>query len=305
MTIELFTEDQLLGEDIEALREILRQKLGGYVVAVKHTMKGQKVFRGVRWLRRPDTTGQISYPPPEMVTTFQRVNRPGQPRFYCSVSPLAAYYELHAKQGDLIVVSEWEFTEKLWMHNVGFHPLALQKIGTQYQNIVMRRGITDSIPNETMENNTLRLQVSRAFTADVPDGKEYSYKQSIAINESLLEDVPFQFPDDADAPIHKRFAGTVYPAMRMRGDADNLVILPEFVDSSLTINQVWYVMVEAADETTSSYTLLTIGYANRFPDDNIEWQNMVGTDHDHRSHIALEDGHWVWRDGHGRIRHKR
>jgi hypothetical protein len=105
--------------------------------------------------------------------------------------------------------------------------------------------------------------------------------------------------------IYKRFAGTVYPAMRMRGDADNVVILPEFVDSSLTINQVWYVMVEAADEATSSYTLLTIGHANKFPHANIEWQKMMGADSDHRSHIALEDRHWVWRDGYGHVRHKR
>jgi hypothetical protein len=34
---------------------------------------------------------------------------------------------------------------------------------------------------------------------------------------------------------HRKVAGTLYPTMRMRGDADNVVLLPEFVDSSLII----------------------------------------------------------------------
>src|ERR1700731_1155756 len=35
--------------------------------------------------------------------------------------------------------------------------------------------------------NAIRYQISKAFTADVPKGNEYRYKQTIAINESLSE----------------------------------------------------------------------------------------------------------------------
>jgi hypothetical protein len=87
----------------------------------------------------------------------------------------------------------------------------------------------------------------------------------------------------------------------MCGDADNVVLLPEFVDSSLTLKSVQYVRVEAADEATSSYTFLTIGIANNFFGDNIEWLETLGPEDDRRCSIALENGHWVARDGRKRL----
>jgi hypothetical protein len=98
-------------------------------------------------------------------------------------------------------------------------------------------------------------------------------------------------------------AGTAYPAMGMHGDADNLVLLPEFVDSSLIIKSVRYVHVEEADELTSSYTLFMLGMATTFSGDQIKWQNLTVADEGRRSHITLENGHWVLRDGRGRIYH--
>ncbi len=82
------------------------------------------------------------------------------------------------------------------MHNLGFHPQALRLIGAQTDNISMRHTVTHPIPGESKENARLRFKLSKAFTADVPPGKEYRYKQSIAINESLSEEVELGFPDD-------------------------------------------------------------------------------------------------------------
>jgi hypothetical protein len=136
----------------------------------------------------------------------------------------------------------------------------------------------------------------------VRDGEAYRYKQSIAIIESLSEEVQLDFPDgDREMPKHKKVAGTVYPAMGLRGDADNLVFLPEFVDSSLRIKVVRYVRVEAADEVASSYTFLTISFAAPFSGDTIEWHTDLGTEHSRRCHIEFESGHWVLRDGYNRI----
>jgi hypothetical protein len=87
------------------------------------------------------------------------------------------------------------------MHSLGFHPRALMRIGAQANNISMRHHVTHPIPNETKENEKLRFKLSKAFTVDVPIGKEYRYKQSIAINESLSEDALLGFPnDDPGAP---------------------------------------------------------------------------------------------------------
>jgi hypothetical protein len=299
----MFTESQLRKNDIETLKRWLRFRLGGYVVAVKHITANSRVHRGVSCPVRPDTISRISYPPVNRVTALQRLNREGQPRFYCSAAAPAVFFELRAKQGDLIALSEWEVTEPLWMHNLGYHPGALRRIGAQEQHISMRHKLTHSIPNETRENEKLRRQVSETFTKDVRDGEEYRYKQSIAIIESMSEEVQLDFPDgDGEIPKHKKIAGTAYPAMRLRADADNLVFLPEFVDSSLRIRAVRYVRVEAADEAMASYTFLTIGFASMFSGDTIEWRADIGTEDMRRSRIEFENGHWVMRDGYNRIR---
>jgi hypothetical protein len=299
----MFTESQLRKYDIDTLKWWLRFRLRGYVVAVKHITANTLVYLGVSCPVRPDTISRISYPPANRVTALQRLNREKQPRFYCGAAAQAVFFELHAKQGDLIALSEWEVTEPLWVHNLGYHPHALRRIGAQEQHISMRHELTHSIPNETRENEKLRRKVSETFTKDVRDGEEHRYKQSIAIIESMSEEVQLDFPDDdEELPKHKKIAGTVYPAMRLHGDADNLVLLPEFVDSSLRIRAVRYVRVEAAGEAMSSYTLLTIGFATMFSGDTIQWRAEIGTEDVRRSHIEFVNGHWVMRDGYNRIR---
>jgi hypothetical protein len=89
--------------------------------------------------------------------------------------------------------------------------------------------------------------------------------------------------------------------MGMRGDADNAVFLPEFVDSSLRIREVRYVKVEQANEAIAAYTWLTTAFANKFDADNIQWQPSIGSEPNRRSSIGLEDGHWVLRDGNNNI----
>jgi hypothetical protein len=93
----------------------------------------------------------------------------------------------------------------------------------------------------------------------------------------------------------------VYPAIRMRGSADNVAIWPEFVDSSLRIESVRYVLVEAADEATSSYTFLTLAMSTTFWGRDIVWQDVHLPENEPHSHIALERDNWVIRDGFNRI----
>jgi hypothetical protein len=187
---------------------------------------------------------------------------------------------------------------------IPLNPLIRASLGAQGDNIAMRRMVTHSIPNEPKKNRKLRHKLSLAFTADVPEGKEYRYKLSIAINEALSEEVSYPFSStdrDPGAPRHKKIAGTVYPAMRMHGDADNAVFLPEFVDSSLRIIEVLYVKVEQADEVRSAYTWLIVASATHFDGDKIEWQDRNEPEDRRRSHIVFENGHWIMRDGYNNI----
>jgi hypothetical protein len=49
--------------------------------------------------------------------------------FYCSAAAAAVFFELRAKKGDRIALSRWDVVEPLWMHNLGYHPVSLQRIG--------------------------------------------------------------------------------------------------------------------------------------------------------------------------------
>jgi hypothetical protein len=291
---KIFSDDRLKGKNIDSLKRYLRSKLGGYRVAFADITTGNLLYRGVPWQQRPSKVKDVSYPPCDRVTKLGRINRIGKPVFYCSLAAHGVFYELRAKRGDLIALSEWEVVEPVWMHNLGYHEDTLRKMGAA--EIATRSRFINPIPNNTKQHEHLRCQLSLAFTEDVREDQNYRYKQSIAINE-LLFDGASPFPQYLDGPKSNRAAGTVYPAIRMRGSADNVAIWPEFVDSSLRIRSVRYVLVEAADEATSSYTLLTRAISTTFHGSDIVWQEALLPENRRRSHIALEGDNWVIRDG--------
>jgi hypothetical protein len=219
--------------------------------------------------------------------------------FYCCVGAFPVFFEIHAKAGDLIAISEWAVTESLWIHNLGYHPNALERIGAPI--LAQRSPLISPIPKESNRNNRLRRRMSVAFTKDVPDGQEYLYKETIAINE-LLFDGASPLPNrGSNSPKSGRVAGTAYPTVQMRGLADNLVMWPEFVDSSLEIKSVRYVLVESAREETLSYTFLTIAHSKIFSDKKIVWQETLPCEAERRTYVVFENGQWIFRDGGGRI----
>ncbi len=184
MTPELFSDDRLRDKSIDALKRYLRSKLAGYTVAMKYIRTDNLLYRGVPWQQRPSKIDDVSYPPADKAK-LGRANRPGKPMFYCSRAMPSVFYELRANEGEFIALSEWEVVEPLWMHNVGYHPDALQKLGAP--DHPLRLPLADPIPDEFRKNARLRAQLSLAFTEDVREGWEYRYKQSIAINELLFD----------------------------------------------------------------------------------------------------------------------
>ena len=298
MRLILLSDSQVRNHSIDDLKRFVRYKIGGYGVAINNIPRGHPLFRGVVCEDRPSTISRISYPPPDRVAKLGRVNRPGIPMFYCSVAAPSVFFELRAKAGDRVALSEWKVTESLWMHHVGYHQDALRRIGAA--DYPQRRRLIHPIANETKENGRLRRLLSLAFTEDVHDSEEYKYKKSIAIHE-LLFDGASPLPFYADGPPSSRAAGIAYPALQMRGAADNLALWPEFVDTSLKIQSVRYVLVEAADQSRSSYTFLTLAISREFVDGRIIWQENIGAERDRRSHITFENDEWILRDGRGRI----
>jgi hypothetical protein len=297
----MFSEDDIKKHDIDTIKKWLRESVDRAVVPIKYITTEKPLCRGVFCQDgRPERIERISYPPKHLAT-LQRASRIGQPRFYCGVASPAPFYELHAKRGDLVGLSFWEVMEPLWLHNLGFDPGTLRGLGAQERSIVDRGQLINAIPDESEANNDIRATFSRIFAQNVPKEKSYLYKQSIAVNE-FLDEFEIQFPSGPGLPVIKEIAGTVYPSLQMRGDADNIVLRPCVVHSSLRLKSVQYVMVEEADDTKSAYQFLTIGISKSFSDGQIiNWHETLGSESDRRCSIAIENGHWVTRRGDGTI----
>jgi hypothetical protein len=297
-TMKIFTREALKRKDIDTLKKHLRWKIGGYTVASTPMTTDNILFRAVRCDERPTTVRRISYPMPHHVTENGRLNRAGSPLFYCSRAAPSAFFEIHAKQGDTIALSRWRLTEPLWMRNLGYHAAALQRIGAP---IEPRLRLVNAIPNETSANERLRRALSLACTEDVHPGEEYRYKLSIAINEWLFDGAGLMPTDYPDGPRDGRPAGTVYPAMRMRGIADNAALLPEFVDRYLRLDWVQWVLIEAASDKPPLCTVKHLATAREFPDGNIVWDETPMNARDGRGTISLEGDKWLSRNGYGEI----
>jgi hypothetical protein len=296
--MRLFTRDEIQRKDIDTLKRHLRHKIGGYIVASTPMRTDNVLFRGVKCEVRPEAVSRISYPPARFVTENGRLNRVANPIFYASKAAPSVFFEIHAAKGDTIALSRWKVTEQLWMHNLGYHPSALERLGAP---VGSRSRLAHPISNETKFNNRLRQALSIACTADVHKGNEYLYKLSIAISELMFDGAGPLRIDLPGGPRESRAAGTVYPAMKLRGVADNMAIWPEFVDRYLTIDLVQWVVVEEADEARSLYTIKHLATAREFPDGKLVWDETPMDRRRGRGTIALEGNAWVLRDGEGRI----
>jgi hypothetical protein len=70
--------------EMDALKDNLRRRIGGYTVAIKDMTTTNRMYRGVSWRKLPSTVDDLSYPPTECVKTLGRANREHQPTFYAS-----------------------------------------------------------------------------------------------------------------------------------------------------------------------------------------------------------------------------
>ncbi|WP_300299063.1 recombinase family protein [Ferrovibrio sp.] len=247
---EFFTDEQLRSEDIDTLKERLHPIFGGYGMSVAFIDPAQtRLFRAIKWDRLPTIVDEVSCPPLKLAK-MGRLNRDGEQVLYCSRGIEPPLYELHAEAGQTYAVSEWVLTEPLWMLNLGYHRDALHQLGGVVNP--SRRFVNPAVENENSPNEILRRRIALNFVDDVQRGSEHRYKQTIAINE-LLASIPFPFQTDDGVPRIRRIAGTVYPTIRNYGAGDNIVFKKEFVESSLKLVRVQYIMIQEATSVDRGY----------------------------------------------------
>lgn len=288
--------------DVDFLKDRLALLFAGYGLSTPVLTVGQKLFRGIFWPSLPKHIAQLTYPPANAVKNFGRLNRPNQSIFYSSAARAAVFFELGVKPGDHVAVSQWRSTDKLWMNNVGFAPGVFRKFKSTRQEPASWQTSNTHPLIESKANKLVHHFLADEFSKVVSPDTPYDYKLSVAIAEKLL--FGNLEANIVDGPKDTRFAGLVYPTMAMRANSDNIALLPEFVDRYLTLHEVEYIRIDAADPESLKYEITVVDFANTFAGELIEWKGR------HRQWtlppqtqikmVVDEQGQWVAYDTEGR-----
>lgn len=159
-----------------------------------------------------------------------------------------------------------------------------------------------AIPDNTLANKVIHQFLAESFARKVEVNSEHEYKISIAISEKLLEDIHIQEKNDS-MPKDEKFGGIIYPTLSMSADADNIVLLPKFVDKYLELIFVEYYSVESAIPDIE-YKIRLLDFANSFTKNHVEWKGRppewtlpAGS----LVSVAEEHGRFVVRNAQGQI----
>jgi hypothetical protein len=161
----------------------------------------------------------------------------------------------------------------------------------------------DVVPNEfplkmpdKPAMKVMRKFLAEQFTKDVAEGSEHLYKVSISIAEELLLPISSNLgvengivvPIDASEEC---FGGLIYPALAMRGDSDNICLLPNIADRHLEFVRAEYVLVQSVRDDLT-YDVASLDHANEISSDGvIKWRGGPG-----KRQITAEGVQWGLRD---------
>jgi len=273
--------------NIDSLKKCISTLTIGYTLKTPKIPAGRKLYRGILWQEKPYEVSKLSYPPKEMVSKFHRAGRPNQSLFYCSSAREAVFYELGVCAGDKLVVAEWETTDSLFVNNVGFDPDTLKKLGSNRDCLNLNN---EKLPEEFKKHNKLVRQFfSNEFTRKVHRGQEHLYKISVAIAEQ-------HFQSDM-------FDALLYPAIAMKGKADNLAIKPQSISEKLVLKKAEYIQV--TDDSNDGYKMTMLDFANSFSEDGwIEWKGRLPhwvLRNKGDQLVTVENSKWVARNTDGEV----
>lgn len=105
------------------------------------------------------------------------------------------------------------------------------------------------------ENSNLRRIFSEYFMCSVGETERHKYKLTTALGELHLGTVN---------KVHK-FAGVLYPSIRMWASGDNLALLPWFVDSHLQFRKALHIHIDRRNDPEFSFSYLDA--ASQFDED--------------------------------------
>ncbi len=284
--------------ELHQIKELLKPLFTGYAITTPIIPKGNKFYRGVPCDKKPQNVSQITYPEQNIIKTFQRANRPGEPLFYCCTSRNVPLFELNLNPADCVAISRWRTEEEMIVNNVGYTHTIFGNIGSDRPCPTW--GKDDHPIIRTEENRLVTQFLSEEFTKVVPRGEEFRYKLSVAIAEKHIDGEII-----AQNGENLTFAGLLYPTIAMKANADNLAVKTNFVDNHFELEQVEYIKLDD-HPAEYEYRVTVLDFANTFgTDGNIEWKGRMPhwqlREKGKVLIFTVENGKWVARNSAGEI----
>jgi hypothetical protein len=272
--------------DIDEIKRRLEPLMIGFQIETPVFDAGAFVYRA-RQLRpqfRKEagiTRADLVYPP-AVKTTLGRLNRVGKPVFYGAMHKEAVFFELPGlKAGDELIVTYWKTTERMFVNNIGYTEYAFEQLGAKRPvpkwNPKEPVGTEQTLPFATLPKEVaekamskdnardFKTALSKYFTRQVNDNETYRYKLTTAIGELHLGDIKNQ---------NTKFAGVLYPSVRMWANGDNIGLQPWFVDNHLEFRKAVHVRIKERRETALDVDYVDAAHA--FDETgNLKWLGRV------------------------------
>ena len=271
---------------------------------------------------------QLIYPP-KNIASLGRVNRAGAAVFYASTHKEAVFFELpDLTQGDELILTFWKTTESMLVNNIGYTERVFQQLGatravpawaTPSQRQLQANESTVGLsvyPQEMIDDllshdddREINEAISKLFTKKVDLDEAFWYKLTVALAEFHL---------GRAASKNISIAGILYPSIRVSANADNIALLPWFVDKHLEFRKAVHIRVKERSE--AAFNIEYLDAAHEFDvDGRLNWLGRVrqlkltnvpagyklvgkaatGPDDD-GDYLIAQDGtevHWVFTDG--------
>lgn len=226
--------DRLLASDlssvaVETLCDQLRPHIAGRRMRAPRFAPGMSLFRG-RMVGNALNVSELSYPPAERAP-LGRANSEGTPRFYACTARAGVFFELPISAGETILVSKWRTATSMFLNHLGYHAEVFKNLGSTRALASFDGKTTPFGGFEDAEPTFAAL--SRLFVRQVRADDALSYKVSSAAAQCMM-----------GGP----FAGLLYPSVAMGANADNVALLPGWVDVNLRFVGVESILIKAVRE---------------------------------------------------------
>ncbi len=198
------------------------------------------LFRCIPYSQPPKTSSELGYPPPHILTNFQRCNAPFSPMFYCAEDPRIAIHEIRPQTGTEIYVSRWKTKRSF---SIGF--LTLPSDHKYYSD-------TSKLVYSFFE---------KQFTQPITKSSA-KYKITAAISKCISTGGP--------PPGDPELGAVIYSSVAHSSKGRNIAIWPHIIDSSLELIDVERIVITEASDR--DFIFLRLDYANDFGNGQIHWK---------------------------------